>query len=519
MSPLRSALISRIAAVLVLAPAAVPSLQAQEAPKAHSFRDALTLDKTPLDRNKPLGNSWSPILKRVAPAVVTIKTGVATVRRRAMTQDEAMLRYFFGLGGNSMPELEEQDGRGGKVIWQQIGLGTGVLVTKDGYIITNRHVVLPQDSPWPAADLMEALRLKVVVPGREGELDARLIDYSLETDIAVIKVNSKDLPCATLADSDAVEVGDKVFAVGAPFGMQSTVTDGCISARRNDEVLAGMDKQELLQTDAAINPGNSGGPLFDCEGRVIGINTAIYTRSGGNMGIGFAIPINKAISAADALSRPRGWLGVGLDPMRSARIASYFKIKGGAVITELTPDGPAAKAGLAVEDIIHAVDGKPVTNDDELRKAIASRTPGSEMTLGVVRLATSQKTEVTVKLAARANQFDAAKAIEGSEPAPAGDALVGGMKLGTLTPELRTRLAVPETENGLVVLEVAPDSPAAMSGVEANDILLRVDGETPASAEAVGAALRNSPTGVVRLHIRHGNSVRRLMLETARAGE
>ena len=186
------------------------------------------------------------------------------------------------------------------------------------------------------------------------------------------------------------------------------------------------------------------------------------------------------------------------------------------MITELTPDGPAAKAGLAVEDIIHAVDGKPVTNDDELRKAIASRSPGSEMTLGVVRLSTSQKTEVSVKLAARANQFDEAKALEGVEAAPpAADDLVGGMKLGTLTPDLRSRLAVPEAENGLVVLEVAPDSPAAMSGVEANDILLKVDGVTPESAEAVGAALRNSPSGVVRLHIRHGNSVRRLMLETA----
>jgi serine protease Do len=481
----------------------VPAASAQDA--AGPFRSALTVDRTPVDRNAPMPKSYATMLDRVQPSVVTIMTGVEQTRqqRQRVSQDEAALRFFFGLPPIPDAPAAEQNR------WQQLGLGTGVIVTSDGYILTNRHVVLPPEANVP----MGLLKIRVQVPGREQYMEARLIDYSNESDVAVLKVEGKDLPRATLADSNQVKVGDIAFALGAPFGIDKTVTMGIISARRNDEVLDGMEKQELLQTDASINPGNSGGPLVDADGRVIGINTAIYTRNGGNMGIGFAIPINNAVAAADALSRPRGFLGVSLATINQ-RAANYLGIKGGAMVARVQEETPAARAGLQDRDVIYQIDGKDIRSEDELLREIAQRAPGKSITLNFIR--DEAKKEVRIILGERPNKFlETTTTAPGTTPATASAATAGpsvaGMKLAPIPESDRAALRL--TNGGLVITSVEPNTPAATNGLQEGDIILRINGRQPASAEEAATALADSRNGSSMLHIRRGNTTRLFVLD------
>ncbi len=491
-----------------LASLLIPSLLlAQPAPVAAEdavgpFRSSLTVDRTPVDRNAPMLKSYAGMLDKVQPSVVTIMVGIDQPRqqRTRLSQDEAAFRFFFGLP--AVPEAPLAD-KGDQ--WQQLGLGTGVIVTKDGYILTNRHVVIPQDVQVPR----DLLRIRVQVPGKENFLEARIIDFSLESDVAVLKVESKDLPCAVLADSTQVKVGDVAFALGAPFGIDKTVTMGIISAKRNDEVVSGMEKQELLQTDASINPGNSGGPLVDADGRVIGINTAIYTRSGGNMGIGFAIPINNAVAAADALSRPRGYLGVGLSPI-NRRVANYLGIKGGAFIATIQKGSPAARAGLTGQDIIFKIDGKEVLNDEDLLREIAQRPPGKAIKLDLFREET--KRVVNIILGERPNNFlpEAASTSEPAAAAEEGDKLAG-MKLKAVAAEDRAALNI--SQGGLVIVGITPNTPAANGGLMEGDIIIRINGRQPATAEEAATALADSKNGSSMLHVRRGNATRLFVVD------
>ncbi|MDB6072051.1 MAG: protease Do [Verrucomicrobiales bacterium] len=465
------------------------------------FRSSLTVDRAPVDRNAPMLKSYATMLEKVQPAVVTIMTGFdqqRQQRRQRVSEDEAALRFFFGLPPVPDAPLPREAGT-----WQQLGLGTGVVVTGDGYILTNRHVVLPPESPVP----LGLLKIRVQVPGHDEFMVAKLIDYSNDSDVAVLKVEGKDLPKATLADSNQVKVGDVAFALGAPFGIDKTVTMGIISARRNDEVLEGMEKQELLQTDASINPGNSGGPLVDADGRVIGINTAIYTRNGGNMGIGFAIPINNAVAAADALSRPRGFLGVSLAAI-DARIARYFGLKGGAMLTRVEENTPAARAGLSEQDIIFSIDGKDVANDVELLREIGQRPPGKTITLNLIR--EEQKKEVRIILGERPNKF-LPQALPGT--VKEGNALgpvVAGMKLSPVPAADRDGLKL--TNGGLVVTNVEPNTPAANGGLQEGDVIVRINGRQPATAEEAATAFADSQNGSSMLHVRRGNSTKLFVL-------
>lgn len=473
----------------------VPALAPAE-DAAGPFRSSLTVDRTPMDRTAPMMKSYASMLDKVQPSVVTIMTGYDQPRqqRQRISQDEAAFRFFFGLPpvpDNPLPDKADP--------WQQLGLGTGVIVTSDGYILTNRHVVIPE-MQIP----VNLLKIRVQVPGREEYMEARIIDYSNESDVAVLKVEGKDLPKATLADSTQVRVGDVAFALGAPFGIDKTVTMGIISAKRNDEVVSGMEKQELLQTDASINPGNSGGPLIDADGRVIGINTAIYTRNGGNMGIGFAIPINNAVSAADALSRPRGFLGVGLGPI-NRRVAAYLGIKGGAFIDNVQKGSPAALAGLAREDVIFQIDGKEVLNDDELLREIAKRPPGKTITLNFIR--EERKKEISITLGERPNNFLPETAGNVAAAAAEGQT-IAGMKLAPL-PE-KDRAAGQE---GLIVTGILPNTPAANGGLQEGDLILRINGRQPATPEAAAEAFASSRNGSSMLHVRRGNSTRLFVLD------
>ena len=464
------------------------------------FRSSLTVDRSPVDRNAPMLKSYANMLDRIQPSVVTIMTGMDQPRqqRRQMSQDEAAMRFFFGYPAPPDAPLDDKADN-----WQQLGLGTGVIVTKDGYILTNRHVVIPQEMPIPR----NLLKIRVQVPGNENYVEARIIDFSLDSDIAVLKVDGKDLPHATLADSAQVKVGDVAFALGAPFGIDKTVTMGIISAKRNDEVVSGMEKQELLQTDASINPGNSGGPLIDADGRVIGINTAIYTRNGGNMGIGFAIPINNAVAAADALSRPRGYLGVGLSPI-NRRLASYLRIKGGAFIANIQKGSPAARAGLNGQDIIYKIDGKEVLNDEELLREIAQRPPGKTITLNLFR--DEIQKEVRIILGERPNNF-LPEAAGATIPAEVSGESIAGMKLIPIAEADRAELRL--SQGGLVITNLEPNTPAANGGLQEGDIIIRINGRQPATPEEAAAALADSKSGSSMLHVRRGNATRLFVVD------
>jgi serine protease Do len=343
-------------------------------------------------------------------------------------------------------------------------------------------------------------------------------------DIAVIKLNGNDFPHATLTDSNAVRVGDIVFALGAPFGIDKTVTMGIISAKRNDEVLAGFEKQELLQTDASINPGNSGGPLIDAEGRIIGINTAIYSMSGGNQGIGFAIPINNAVSAADALSRPRGYLGAGLDEVDQLTARAY-NFSGGALITSIVQDTPAAKSGLREGDVILAVDGKKVENPDDLRRRLASRPPGTKMKIQFLRVRKQEKGELILTLGERPNFFlndlpgtekgTVSAPSPGTPPAqPAADDHVAGMTLVPVPADVHAKLKLPEDTTGLEITRLEANTPASNCGLEKGDIILRINRSAPRTqAEAVDAILNHSREGRATLQVRKGDATRNAVMD------
>ena len=268
------------------------------------------------------------------------------------------------------------------------GLGSGVIVTKDGYILTNNHVVDNAD--------------EVKVTLQDGrEFTAKVIGRDPKSDVAVIKIDANGLPVVPMADSDKVEVGDIVLAIGNPFGVGQTVTTGIVSATGRGN-LGIEDYEDFIQTDAAINPGNSGGALVDTEGRLIGINTAIFSRTGGNMGIGFAIPSDLARSVMDSLIQyghvTRGYLGVMIQDLTPA-LAKEFKLKDstGALVGDVVPKGPADKAGFKDGDVVLEYNGKKVPDSRRLRLAVGDTKPGTTVPVKILREGASKTLEVTVQ--------------------------------------------------------------------------------------------------------------------------
>lgn len=487
--------------------------------KGGVFQSSLSIDRKPIERGGPVLKSYADMLEKVQPSVVTILTGIEAPRRQRISRNEQLYRLYFGLPPAPEPKAGEDT-------WQQLGIGSGVIVSPNGYILTNRHVIFPPDLNIDAQKYIDMLRLRVSIPGRDGHLPAKLIDFSQDMDVAVIKLQGTAFPHATLADSDTVRVGDVVFALGAPFGIDKTVTHGIISAKRNDEVLAGFEKQELLQTDASINPGNSGGPLIDADGRVVGINTAIYSLSGGNQGIGFAIPINKAVSAADALSRPRGYLGAKLADVDQEKAQRLYDFTGGAYIAEVEDDTPAAKSGLKKGDVILSMDGKKVESSDDLRKRLASRPPGSKIRISFFRELKQERGEMMLTLGERPNFFlselpggdksavpASAAASPGAAPAASDDHVVG-MTLVPVVPEEHIKLKLPEDTTGLIITKVQANTPAANCGLEKGDIILRINRSAPRNyAEAVDAILNHSRDSKATLQVRRGDSTRNYVME------
>ena len=301
--------------------------------------------------------SLAAAVKRAAPAVVSINTSRIT---RHPFADDPWFRLFFGQQGSQ----------------SQSGLGSGVIMSADGYVLTNNHVV-------QEADHIEA----VLADGRRAS--ARVIGADPESDLAVLKIDLPDLPVMTPSDSDRIEVGDRVLAIGNPFGVGQTVTSGIVSALGRDQL--GINTFEnFIQTDAAINPGNSGGALTDEQGRLLGINTAIYSRSGGSLGIGFAIPVNVARQALQDIVQNgrvvRGWIGVestALTPDLAENLGAASAQ--GAIITGVLNGGPAARAGMRPGDVVTRINGRPIRTVAELRSGITALRPGTAATFTALR--------------------------------------------------------------------------------------------------------------------------------------
>jgi len=414
-----------------------------------------------------LDSAMEAVASHVTPAVVNVAvTSRATEHEAQDGQDgqEQQLppefRRFFG--------QQPHD-------YKQHGLGSGVIVSADGYILTNNHVV------GGAEEIHVTLMDK-------REFTAKVIGKDAKTDLALIKIDTKDaLPVAELGDSDSSDIGDWVVAIGNPFGFTLTTTAGIISAKGR---MLGGNYDDFLQTDASINPGNSGGPLFNTQGQVIGINTAIYSRTGTNAGIGFAIPVNLAKHVMDQLKTHgrvvRGWLGVEIQEVTPDLAQSFGLAKPeGALVASIDKDGPAAKSGLERGDVVLKFDGRDVHDEHELPVLVADTPINKKVPVEIVRNGKHQTLEVTVGELKEA-PVQTAKA---EEPGTN-----WGMQVGDITPEIASQFHL-DIQKGVVVRHVSPDSPAADAGIQPGDLILEVNHDKVPTVNDFLAKAKAAKTG------------------------
>jgi serine protease Do len=350
-----------------------------------------------------------------------------------------------------------------------------VIVDAKGYIVTNRHVVAKADR----------IRVKLMDDPPGTLHDAKVIGIDQETDLAVIKIDvNRSLPAAKLGNSDGMQVGDWVLAIGSPFGLQESVTAGIVSAKGRN-IVPNRQFQSFIQTDAAINPGNSGGPLVNMNGEVIGINTAILTETNAYAGVGFAMPSNTVAQVYNALISPehkvtRGSIGVEFNAQPNPAVARVYGVSSGVTIANVVQGGPADQAGLKTGDTIISVDGKPVKNGDELVADIAARKPGSKANVGYVR--NGKNGEATVTIADRSKLFASRLGEDeegGEESQPKQSKL--GVTVRAITPDMADRLDIPPGK-GVIVQDVKPGSFADDTGLSRGDIILQIN-KQPVNSE------------------------------------
>lgn len=413
--------------------------------------------------------SFSSVVKKAAPAVVNIYTQ-KIVRTRALPPifNDPMFRRFFG---NRLPEGVPQ-----KRV--ENALGSGVLIQANGVVVTNNHVIEGADE------------ITVVLQDRR-EFEAEIIGTDERTDLAVLRLKDapKDLPTLQLGDVSALEVGDLVLAIGNPFGVGQTVTSGIISALGRHTGSGSYNA--FIQTDAAINPGNSGGALVTMDGRLAGINSAIYTRDGGYMGIGFAIPADMVRTVSEGLLNGgkvvRAWVGItGQTVGRDIAASLGFDRPGGILVNGIAKGSPAAAAGLRIGDVVTAIDGETVTDPADLRYRLATRPVGGEAKLSVLRRGGAETVVMPLEAAPDKPARNETE-IKGRTP-------LTGTKIANLNPALSEELERPYVENTVLVTAVRRDGYAANLGIEAGDIIREINGTQIHSVDDVTAALRRPPT-------------------------
>jgi Do/DeqQ family serine protease len=426
--------------------------------------------------------SFAPVVKQVAPAVVNVYATTITQQSDSPFADDPFFSQLFGQQGMFKSRPRESQ-----------SLGSGVIVDPSGIIVTNSHVV------------NGATDVKVAVQGGHQYAVDVLINDS-KTDLAVLKIRDpvgKIFPALQFADSDALEVGDIVLAIGNPFGVGQTVTNGIVSALARTGVET-SDYEAFIQTDAAINPGNSGGALVNLQGQLVGINTAIFSRSGGSVGIGFAIPANMAKTVADAgehggkLVLP--WLGARLQEV-TPDIANSLNIDPphGAMITEVASGGPADQAGLKSGDVITGIDGVDVDQPQGLNYRIATKPLGSTTKLAYVRAGKMGETDLKLA-AAPANSGDTAEI--------SGNTRFSGTSVSSLSPALAQELGLPFSAKGVVVTVVKPNSPADRMGLQQGDIVLSLNGTQIGDAPTFKRIASGSVNGWQIVLQRGGQTIR-----------
>lgn len=419
------------------------------------------------------------VAEKVIPVVVSIHSA-----KVVQVPQFNPFEWFFGPRGREQEQPEPRQRR-------VEGVGSGVLVSADGYIITNNHVVEGADD------------LKVTLSD-DREFSARIVGTDPPSDLAVIRIEeAENLPVAFLGDSDKLRIGEMVMAIGSPFGLPKTVTSGIISAKGRSTVMRGDNYENFIQTDAAINPGNSGGPLVDMNGAVVGINSAIYSRSGGNQGIGFAIPVNMAKDIARMLidegKVTRGYLGVYIrDIDGDLGRALDVKPGSGVLVDNLIEDSPAARAGIKAGDIITTVGGDRVSSASELRNKVALIRPGTKTRFQVLRDGKSMNFEVELM------------------ERPEGEAEVSqpneqarertGLTLQNLTAQLRSQLNVPDDVKGVLVVEVDPVGPGSRARLRQGDVILEVARKPVTTVAEFNRAINETSGNTVLLRVQRGDT-------------
>lgn len=502
--------LTRRFAVAAIAVGSIVSLSAYEIVKparaaaAAPAPAAAPLDDSSVSALLALDHAMETVAARVTPAIVnvTVTSKTSPDRNGAMDQDDQSnneddngMQQFFGPNspfGKRFFQMQPQQPQ------YEHGLGSGVIISPDGYIVTNNHVV---DG---ATDIRVTMSDRRILP-------AKVVGRDKLTDLAVIKVNASDLPSVPWGDSTKLHPGQTVLAFGNPLGFRFTVTRGIVSALNRPNPF-GQDRRapgKFIQTDAAINPGNSGGPLVDARGEVVGINTFLVSESGSFSGMGFAIPTQIVRPTVDALIRTgkveHGYMGIGISDVTPDE-ARFFDVKNatGAVVTQVEPDSPAGKAGLKVGDVITGLDGKTVNDAGELQVEVGQKQPGTTIHLEVMRAGRNETVPVTLE---RMGSRDGARETSSSENGKPR----WGIGLADLTPDVRQQIGVGNDVHGAVIERVAPGSSADNAGLQRGDVIVEVNRRPVSSASDVQKALSSIPKGedaLVLVYSNGGNTFR-----------